>query len=342
MMSDFRGGLIGCGFFARNHLNAWGEIPDVDIVALCDVDRSRAEAYAQEFGAERAYADAAEMLRSESLDFVDIVAGPEVHRPLVELAAGHGINVICQKPLAPSLDDARAMVEVCRKAGVTFMVHENFRWRAPMRAAKEAAAGLGEPFFGRVYWRTAFDIFGRQPYLARDPRFIIYDVGVHLLDLARFYMGEVEQLYCQTQRVNPQVSGEDLATIVLQMVSGATCLVELSYASKLEQELFPQVLVELEATDGSAILGPDFRLAVVTPDGVTHSTAGPHIFPWADSPNEATQESVVRIQEHWVACLREGREPDTSGQDNLRSLELVFGAYESAETGVPYKVSGDR
>ncbi|MFQ5808261.1 MAG: Gfo/Idh/MocA family protein [Armatimonadota bacterium] len=341
MMRSFRGGLIGCGFFARNHLHAWQEVEGADIVALSDIDGSRAEAYGREFGIQGAYADAEEMLGAKSLDFVDIVTGPQAHRPLVELAARHEMHVICQKPLAPSLEDARAMVDACRDAGVTFMVHENFRWRAPMRAAKEAAGGLGEVFFGRMYWRTAFDIFSRQPYLAEDPRFVIYDVGVHLLDLARFYMGEVEQLYCQTQQVNPTVKGEDVATIVLKMTSGATCLVELSYASKLEKESFPQVLVELEATDGSVSLGPDFRLAVVSADGVTTRTAGPHVFPWADAPNEATQESVVRIQEHWVACRREGREPETSGADNLRTLELVFGAYESAETGLPYKVGPD-
>ncbi|MGD8237893.1 MAG: Gfo/Idh/MocA family oxidoreductase [Armatimonadota bacterium] len=337
-MRSFRGGLIGCGFFARNHLHAWQEVEGAEIVALSDIDGSRAAAYGRGFEIEGVYGDAEEMLAAETPDFVDIVTGPEAHRPLVELAARHGVHVICQKPLAPSLADARAMLKACREAGVSFMVHENFRWRAPMRAVQEAAAGLGEVFFGRMYWRSAFDICSRQPYLAEDPRFIIYDVGVHLLDLARFYMGEVERLHCETQRVNPKVKGEDVATIVLRMTSGATCLVELSYASKLEEELFPQVLVELEATDGSVRLGPDFRVAVVTEDGVTTRTAGPHIFPWADAPNEATQESVVRIQEHWVACRREGREPETSGADNLRTLELVFGAYESAETGLRYTV----
>ncbi len=341
-MSNLRGGLIGCGYFARNHLHAWQETSGASIEALCDLDASRAQAYAEEFGIEAVYSDADEMLRDESLDFVDIVTQPDSHRPLVELAARHRVHVICQKPLAPSLEDARAMVEACRAAGVTFMVHENFRWRAPMRAAKEAAAGLGEVFFGRVYWRTAFEVYSRQPYLAEDPRFIIYDVGVHLLDLARFFMGEVEQLYCQIQRVNPKLKGEDVATIVLKMASGATCLVELSYASKLEEELFPQVLVELEAADGSVSLGPDFRLAVVTRDGVTCRTAGPQVFPWASAPNEATQESVVRSQQHWVECLREGREPETSGDDNLRTIELVFGAYDSAETGVPYQVTATR
>jgi predicted dehydrogenase len=342
-VSQLRGGLIGCGFFARNHLHAWQEVSGAEIVALCDVEQSRAEAYGQEFGIDRVYGGAEQMLRAESLEFVDIVTGPEVHRRLVELAAGHEVHVICQKPLAPSLEDAQAMVEACRQAEVTFMVHENFRWRAPMRAVKQAARGIGRLFFGRVYWRTAFDIYSRQPYLATDPRFIIYDVGVHLLDLARFYMGEVEQLYCHTQRVNPEIKGEDVATIALKMARGGTCLVELSYASKLEQELFPQVLVDLEGARGSVSLGPDFRLAVVTPDGLTTRTAGPYVFSWADPPNEATQESVVRIHEHWVECLREGREPDTSGEDNLRTLELVFGAYESAETGMPYNTElGDR
>ena len=75
--------------------------------------------------------------------------------------------------MAPSLQDGQAMVAACNAAGVPFMIHENFRWQTPMRALKEAAGQIGELFFAQVSFRSAFDVYSNQPYLATDPRFII-------------------------------------------------------------------------------------------------------------------------------------------------------------------------
>jgi predicted dehydrogenase len=338
-MADLRGGLIGCGWFAKNHLHAWAEVRGAEIAAVCDLDAAKARAYAEEFGIRGVYTDAKEMFRREALDFADVVTSPGTHREVVELAAGHGLHVVCQKPLAPSMEDARAMVEACRAAGVRFMVHENFRWQTPMRAVKEAAAEVGPLFFGRVSWRTAFDVFANQPYLGEDARFVIADMGVHLLDLARFFMGEVERLSCQTERVNPRIKGEDVATIMLRMRGGGTCLVELSYASRLEEDPFPQTLVALEGARGSATLGPDFALVLVNEKGTSRLPAAPGPLSWGIPLIHHIQESVLKVQQHWTDCLREGRDPETSGEDNLKTLELVYGAYEAAETGQPYRVS---
>jgi D-apiose dehydrogenase len=334
-----RGGLIGCGFFARNHLHAWREVAGARISAVCDMDPERARCTAEEFNVPQVFSDAEAMLREAELDFVDVVTQPASHRPLVELAARHRKHVICQKPLAPSLQNARAMVAACRDAGVRFMCHENFRWQPPMRHLKQAASGLGELFFGRIVWRTPYDVYANQPYLAEDPRFIIADVGVHLLDLARFFMGDPQELYCHTLRVNPRIRGEDTATITLRTAGGGTCIVELSYASRLEEDLFPQTLVHLEGRRGTATLGPHFNLTVVDDDGVRHQSAAPPSYSWSEAGREAIQASVVAIQQHWADCLHSGRDPETSGDDNLRTLELVYGAYESAETGSVYRPS---
>jgi predicted dehydrogenase len=342
-MEPLKGAVIGCGFFARNHLNAWVQTPGVRLAAVCDLDAARAREAALSFQVGKSYTDPEEMLASEALDFVDIVTQPpSSHRPLVELAAAHRTHVICQKPLAPSLEDARAMVDACRAAGVRFMVHENFRWQAPMRALKEASAGIGDLFFGRITWRSAHDCYAKQPYLATDPRFIIFDLGVHLLDLARFFLGEVDALHCHARRVNPRIRAEDAATILCRMKSGATAVVELSFASKLEEETFPQTLVHLEGTRGSAVLGPHYRLATTIEGATTRRTVPIRSFPWSTPPHEAIQESVAAIQSDWADCLRAGRGPETSGEDNLRTLELVFGAYESNETGEAYRPARDR
>ena len=334
---DLRGAVIGCGFFARNHLNAWSELPGVQLVAVCDRDPARAAEAAQAFAGGKAYEDPEALLASEELDFVDIVTQPATHRELVQLAARHRVPVICQKPLAPSLEDARAMVEACRVAGVPFMVHENFRWQAPMRALADAAATLGDLFFGRISFRTGHDVYRNQPYLARDSRFAIYDLGVHLLDLARFFLGEVESLDCHARRVNPRIRAEDVVTMLLRMRSGAAAVVEISFFSKTDDDLFPQTLVHLEGTLGSATLGPHYELHRVTGEGSSRIRVPIRTFSWTKPPHEAVQESVVRIQSHWLDCIRERREPETSGADNLKTLELVFGSYQSAASGLPFR-----
>jgi predicted dehydrogenase len=337
-METLNGAVIGCGYFAQqNHLPAWLETPGARLAAVCDRDAERARDAAARFGAAKAYTDPEDLLASEALDFVDIVTQPDAHRPLVELAARHRVHIICQKPLAPSLADARAMVEAARAAGVRFMVHENFRWQAPMRALKEAAAGIGELFFGRVSWRTPHDPSVNQPYLATDPRFVIYDLGVHLLDLVRFFFGEAAALYCRARRVNPRIRAEDTATILIASRGGATAIADMSFSSRLEEDLFPQTLVHLEGTTGSATLGPHYELSTVAGGKAARRQVPIRRFSWSLPRREAIQESVAAIQAHWIECLRAGKEPETSGADNLRTLELVFGAYESAESGQPYQ-----
>lgn len=88
----------------------------MECVALCNRTRGKAEALAAEFGVPAVYDDAAELLKHERLDFVDIITDPGTHRQFVELAAAHGVPVICQKPMAPTLADARAMAAACRRA----------------------------------------------------------------------------------------------------------------------------------------------------------------------------------------------------------------------------------
>jgi len=331
-----RGALIGCGFFAQHHARAWLELAGVDLVAVCDRDRARATAFARPFGVPSAYDDAETMLERETLDFVDIITQASTHSELVALAARHSVNVICQKPLAPTLEEARAIVESAR--GVTLMVHENFRWQRPMLELKRAVADLGPLFYGRIGFRSAYDVYADQPYLVTDPRFILLDVGVHLFDLARFFLGEADSLLCHTARVNPNIAGEDVATALLQMKGGAHAVVELSYASRLERELFPQTLVHLEGPLGSVILTADYQITVTTPTGVRHLDATPRTLPGTPGPLTAIPESVLNIQRHWLGCLREGGVPDTSGEDNLKTLELTFGAYDAAATGAAVRL----
>ncbi len=328
-----KGALIGCGFFSRNHLHAWSQLEGVEIVALCDTDAARLSAMASEFRIGRTYTDAGELFASEKLDFVDIATTVTSHRPLVEMAAAARVPCICQKPFALTLDDAQAMVEACKASGIPLMVHENFRWQTPVQAVHRVlqSGAIGTPFWGRFSFRSAFDVYRAQPYLAKGSRFIIEDLGIHILDVARYLLGDARVIGASTQRVNQGIAGEDVATMLLSHQHGATSVVDCSYASPRAKELFPQTLIEIDGSAGSVQVSADYVLSVHRVDGESYSTScEPPLHPWAERPWFNIQDSVLNIQQHWLDCLREGVEPQTSGRDNLKTLELVESSYAAA------------
>jgi D-apiose dehydrogenase len=330
-----RGALIGCGFFAVNHMHGWRDARGAEIVAICDKNADRLNAVSEQFGITSRYSEARDILERERPDFVDIATTVSSHRALVELAAELKIPVICQKPFASNLADAKAMVSACEKAKVPLMVHENFRWQsAIMKVGEIIRSGqIGKPFWGRVSFRSAYDVFSGQPYLAEGERFIVEDLGIHALDIARYLLGDAQHVSARMMRVNPKIRGEDVATMMLDHGAGVTSVVDCSYASRLEKEAFPETLIEIDGTLGSLRLQQGYHLVVTNADGVMHADVSPTLLPWASKPWHNIQESVAIIQQHWVDCLREGAEPATSGRDNLQTLALVEASYESARSG---------
>lgn len=329
-----KGAVIGCGFFAQNHLQAWRDIEGVEIVALCDQDADRLNASANAFDVNRRYSDAAKMFKEGGIDFVDIATTVGSHRVLVEMAAKAGVHIICQKPFAENMTDARAMVDAAQRAGKTLMVHENFRWQSPIQAALKIVTDgtIGDPFFGRVSFRSGYDVFSGQPYLAEGKRFIIEDLGIHILDIARAFFGDATQIAATTLRINPNIKGEDVATMMLTHENGATSVVDCSYATQRTPETFPQSLLEIDGPLGTVRLDAGYRLTVQA-DGETQTDVSPPLLPWAQKPWHNIQESVLTIQQHFVDCITSGRQPDTSGADNLKTLALVEAAYLAAEQG---------
>lgn len=334
-MAEQEGAVIGCGFFSQNHLHGWQEVEGAHIEAVCDLEETRAAQKAEAFDIDHVYTDMNRMMAERSLDFVDVVTQMDSHGEIVCAVAEHELPVICQKPLAGSLDEARSIIETCQAAGIPTMVHENFRWQRPMRKVAQHLPEIGDPFFGRISFRSGYDVYADQPYLAERDRFILLDLGIHLLDLARFFFGEFDRLTCETQQVNPEIEGEDVATVLLRAETGATVIVDVSYASHVEEEYFPQTFVRLEGPKGTVNLGPDFHLTHAQNETVNKDTVAPATYSWSREPAQAIQDSVVAIQQHWVDCLQAQTAPETSGLDNLNTLALVFGAYESARRGHP-------
>jgi D-apiose dehydrogenase len=310
-MQELRGALIGCGFFAVNHMHGWRDAKGASIVAICDQNAGRLDAIGEQFNIAACYDDARKMLEEVRPDFVDIATTVSSH-----LAA-------------------------CAKAQVPLMVHENFRWQSAMLKVKQVlqSGTIGKPFWGRVSFRSAYNVFSGQPYLAEGERFIVEDLGIHALDIARFLFGDVHSLSARTARVNSNIKGEDVATVLLDHENGVTSVVDCSYATKLETEAFPETLIEIDGTEGTIRLAQGYKLTVTNADGSSQQDISPTVLSWASKPWHNIQESVALIEQHWIDCLKSGTEPATSGRDNLQTLALVEATYESASTKQTVKIS---
>jgi predicted dehydrogenase len=334
MAGRVRLGLIGCGFFAQNHLHAWKDLePEgVDLVAVCDIDEAKAKAAAEKFGVANWYTDAETMFRESNIGLVDIATQMRTHLPLVEMAMRHRVPTIVQKPFGQNIAEARRMTSAANARGIFLAVHENFRFQRPLLKIAEIikSGAIGTPSWGRISFRTGYDIYGGQPYLAKEERFVLIDVGVHVLDVARVFLGEVEHLTAELQRRNPNAAGEDTATMLLRHTSGAVSMVECTYGSRRLPDSFPETLIEIEGDTGAIVSRIGSQIEITVNGEMTVSEEDPDVLPWAERPWHVAQDSVLNTCRHMLERLKAGKPADTSAEDNLKTFALVEAAYEKA------------
>ncbi|MDX2245759.1 MAG: Gfo/Idh/MocA family oxidoreductase [Bacteroidia bacterium] len=328
-------GIIGAGFWSQYQIAGWKELSPVNIVAICDKDPLKAKAAAKKHGIPRYFTDAAQMMDELSPDVVDIITDVDSHALFVEMAAKRKIAAISQKPMGPDLHTATQMVKTCREANVPFFVHENFRFQEPIRQVKAVLDQgiIGKPFKARVSFCSNYPVFQNQPFLAQLEQFILTDIGSHILDIIRYLLGEAKSLYCQTHSINPGIKGEDVANVFLVMEKDVHCFVEMSYASILEKELFPQTLVEIEGSEGSLALEDGYILRVTTKSGTTRHKIDFHLYFWASAEHRVIHASIVETHRNILEHLLGKKTSEITGEDNLKTVELFFKCYDSAAKG---------
>lgn len=330
-MNKLRFAILGTGFWSRFQLAAWRELDDAECVALYNRTKSKADVMAREFDVPAVYDDAEALFQNEQLDFVDIITDVDTHRQFVELAARHGVAVICQKPMAPTLEEARNMVATCEAAKVPFFIHENWRWQTPLRQLKKVvdSSRIRKPFRARLDFVCSFPVFDNQPFLKELEQFIITDIGSHILDTARFLFGEAQNITCQTQRIRQDIKGEDVATIMMRM-DDVTVTCNLSYASQTQHERFPQTFAFVEAAEGSVELTTDYWIHITNNYGTLSRRYAPPRYSWADPAYDVVHASILDCNRNILRALQTNSLPETHAADNVKTAELVFGAYQSA------------
>ena len=321
--------LAGAGMISWYHLIGWRSLGErVRLVAVCDPDAGRAAKRAEEFSIPGVYRDADAMFAAEKIDALDVITPRQTHADWVDAAAMRGIDVLCQKPMTPTLAESEALVR--RVAGKSrLMAHENWRFRPWYRELKRwtAAGELGELVLARMASMTSGllpDSSGHRPLLVREPytqfeeRLMIAEVLIHHLDVMRYLCGELRVVAARAARTVPDVVGETVAAIFLETASGA-----------------PVEVTGTMVAAGYPARPPDRLEVVGSKASATFADSELHLH--GANPRSQRFDSELGYQAsfdsaiaHFVDCLETGAPFETDPADNLETLRLVEHAYWAA------------
>jgi predicted dehydrogenase len=327
---------LGVLSFAHHHAEAYinniRSMSGVELLGVADEEAARGQRFAKDFSTR--FYPSYEALIDARPDGVIICTENSKHRPLVEMAAARGVNVLCEKPIATTLADAQAEVEACEKGRVMFMTAFPMRFSPPLLEVKARLEG-GD--LGQVYCFNATNQ-GELPTKHRswfvDPDLAgggaIMDHTVHLVDIMRWYLGEeVGQVYAQSNRIfhADEVQVETGALEMLTFRNGVFATIDASWSRPPYWPTWGGLTFEI-VTERGAVLVDGFKQNLTL---YSHADQRPTWQFWGSDINFA-------MLAEFVEAIRMGRQPCVTGVDGFRAVEATLAAYESARTGQPVRL----
>lgn len=349
-MKKLKIGIVGVGGISYSHINGYRKDPNVELYAFCDINAERLKQKAEEFGITRCYTDEAEMLRDlPELDAVSVCVWNCNHAACTIAALNAGKHVLCEKPMAASVAEAEAMLEAAKRNNRLLMVGFCCRYGADAELVREFDK---KGFFGDIYLAKASYLrrngspggwFSNKALSSGGP---LIDLGVHIIDLTRWLMGNPKPVSVygvtfsklldrpgvkkapDTYFASGSGDGkdvfdvEDYASAFVRYDSGAVLLVECSYSLNMKEDKYT---IELFGSKGGAMLSPKLELYTdmngymtdVTPVGAQ------------DIDGDAVMD---REMSHFADCILNGTPCRAPAEDGVEIMRILEAIYKSAET----------
>ncbi|HCA30537.1 MAG TPA: oxidoreductase [Ruminococcaceae bacterium] len=348
-MSKIKVAVIGTGSISGSHINGYIQNPDAELYAFCDINNEQLKAAGEKYGVTRLYTDMDEMLAAlPELDAVSVCTWNSAHAQCAIAALNAGKHVLCEKPMAMNANQARAMKEAAEKSGKLLMIGFVRRFGNDCKILKEF---INADYFGEIYYAKATYLrrcgnpggwFGDKSRSGGGP---LIDLGVHVIDLVRYLMGNLRpvSVYGATFRKlgdRKHIKGntayaaagkssedicdvEDLATAMIRFENGAVLSVEASFSLNIKND---EGKIELFGTKAGAKLNPELELYSETNDYMTNvQLTAPTVLDF----NGLFENEI----DHFVDCISKGTPCISPADDGVTLMTILDAIYESAQTG---------
>ncbi len=324
--------MIKIGILSTAHLHAASyaaclkQIDGVELSGIADDDAARGQAFANQFRTRFFASD--EALLAEQLDGVIICSENSRHRPLTELAARHTRHILCEKPIATTLSDAQAMIDVCAANGAKLQIAFPVRFSPPIIRLKQL---LEQQMLGRIYSLKTTN-HGTMPGDWFIDRALagggaVIDHTVHVIDVLRwFWNAEVTEVYAEIGHdlLHPELGIDDAGILSFMLSTGAYGTLDTSWSRPEAYPTWGGVTIEVIGEKGVIRLDA-FKQQLAVYSNRAGRAQWVH---WGSNID-------LGLIRDFVEMIVAGREPSITGWDGLKALEVALAAYRSAETGQP-------
>ena len=335
----FKIGVLGAGYFAQLHHQAWMKAKGAVLAAVADSDKQAVSP-----SQVHRYLSLSDMLASEEIDVLDIVTPPATHKQIIEQAITAGVaRLICQKPFCQSYQEAQEVAAFAKAHKAELIIHDNFRFQPWYRYLKSE---IDKGQLGQLY-QFRFDLrpgdgrgddayLSRQPYFQKMERFLVHETAVHFLDLFTYLFGKPHSIYADLRKLNPVIAGEDAGLIICDYENGFRAIFDgnrhACHLADNHRLTMGEALFETQAAsyylDGfgtvrkRAHLAQDSQIVLSPYQG-----------------DEFGGDCVARLIQHALDAWHKGQVPENPAQDYLSILALEEAVYESAAMGVKINLS---
>ena len=325
---DLRAAIIGLGNISGAHIQGWKSAEGVQPVAGADVNEQTVERAGTEHDLE-GYTDWREMLDDQKPDLVSICTPPFLHREMAVECLGRGVHVMCEKPMAGTVEDAEVMALAAADASALLMIAYCHRFHGPAMKMKEVldTGVLGTPLFFRGTFPGGKDMSSNhRGVLAQAGGGALMDNGSHALDLYQYLMGPIANVSCRAGTRVQSIETDDVAVVLFEGANGCYGEVLVGYA-------LPPGFGEWRFAGSEGIVQLDDYMS-----GPVRSWSR-ETDQWTEYECDNSQSRFERQFAHFIECIREGKQPRSNAETALHTQRVVGAAYEDARLkGVPVEV----
>jgi predicted dehydrogenase len=328
-MEKVRVAVVGLGWVSQVvHLPILSKLPDVELVAVCDRDRSKAKLVAEKFGVSRSYTDISQMLANEGLQAVIVATSTDVHQAVAIEALQAGCDVLVEKPIARHYDEAVSIADAARAAKRKLMVGMNHRFRPDTMILKSFVEGkeLGKVLYAKCGWlRKRENDSSWAMKKEKSGGGVFVDLGIPMLDLTLWLLG-----YPEVQRVNATdfrqktKTVEDTSIVSMVLKSGALLNIEVSWSLLTDEDLY---FCTLYGTEGTAQMNP-LRVNKELHGNLVNLAPAK-----MESPAQLFRRSYENELKHFVGAVRNLHPVISTGEEAVQRMRIVEAVYKSARTG---------
>ena len=341
----FRFGLIGAGGAAAIHVPAMRTLPGIEVAAIADVDRSRAEVIATRYGIPEVFESTEALLANTPVDALAVLSPHHMHLPAVRLAAERGVHVLVEKALAPTAEDADRMVEICKRHQVVLGGVLQYRFTPGARRLRQAVqdGSLGRIFLASVTakFRRSADYYGAAPWRGRKAEAgggALTTQAIHTLDLLIHAMGMPRRVFGRAATLTHRIEVEDVAAGFLDYGSDCLAVVQTTTAAVPEQP--PQL--EIHGARGTAATFDNqgqvlFWASTLEQPGSLPDRWRTHAAAYQGQESGSYNQAVLAPHAEniadFVAAIQEGRTPQVDGVEASKVLRVISALYASSGSG---------